>query len=87
MFIFIFNWRPYWKRSEHITEGINEIVVIIICYMLMIVTDYLDPLYTFHKKTNGYMIIGTITFVALAYIGSIFVGLVMKALRKLYSSY
>ena len=52
-------------------EALNEVVVIIACYHLLVVTDFVDQINEQIKKVNGYMLIAFILFVLVSYIASI----------------
>ena len=74
-------------KGNALQEAINETMVIIVSYAMILVTDFVDPINIQIKKMNGYFIIGIITCVAFVYIGIILVGLAVKAIKKVYDIY
>jgi hypothetical protein len=82
MLIWTLNERPYWRKSEHLQEGINECVVIIVCYGLIVVSDFVDPIETVVKKYNGYLIIGIITLVAFVFLVIIIFAIIINAYKS-----
>ena len=82
MLIFTLNERPYWRKSDHVAEGINECVVIFVCYGLVIVSDFVDPIETVVKKYNGYFIISIITLVAFVFLVIIIFTIIINAYKS-----
>ena len=65
----------------------NEIVVIVVCYNLILVTDFVDPINKAIKKHNGYMIIGLITLVIIIYVALIIYDMLKAFILKCYELY
>ena len=61
----------------------NESVVIFVCYALIIVSDFVDPIETIVKKYNGYFIIGIITLVAFVFLVIILLSLIINAFKSI----
>ena len=68
MAIVILNSLPLNLRSDNVSESMNEVVIILICYHLMVVTDFV-PMYERQVKlVNGYSMISIICLTAFVYI-------------------
>ena len=85
--IIIQNNKPFWKQVDNKIETLNEIVVVLICYNLMVVTDFVMPIFADVKKGNGYVIIALIVLVVLLYLAFIIYGMIMLIASKVYRFY
>ena len=67
MIIIILNSLPFSNTSNAIKESINECILVVICYHLLLVTDFV-PDYELDIKTyNGYSIISLIIITIVVY--------------------
>ena len=90
MIILILNTLPFSNNTTSFKEATNETIVLIICYHLIIVSDFVPEYKIKIKEYNGYSIITIIILtmlVYLAYIISPLFRIAFKYIQPYYLKY
>ena len=83
MMIMVMNSKPFSTNMESISECLNEIVVILVSYCLMIFSDFV-PAYNLQVKDfDGYFLIGIVTVVTCVYVYTIIASILMNLVDKI----
>ena len=68
MMIITVNQKPYMSNIENYGETLNEVVIIIVLYHVILASDFAPSYELDLKRINGYSMIGIITATVLGYI-------------------
>ena len=67
---------------DNISESFNEFFIVFVCYHLMIISDFVDPIEVDVKDTTSYSLVIIIALVTLFYISSIILTAIMEWYTK-----
>ena len=82
MMITVMNSKPYQSNMENISECVNEVVVILVSYCLVVFSDFVPEYELEVKEANGNILISIVLVVACVYIIMIVYSAFMELVRK-----
>jgi hypothetical protein len=81
MIIIILHSKPYSTLKENIIQSLNEVIIVILCYHLILTSEYVPFNYVMLKKLNSFSMLSIVSLVLFVYISSIIYSLVSAIKR------
>ena len=83
MMIITLNSNPYQNNITNLIESFNEFCILIVCYHLMVVSDFVPKQSIEEKIGSGYSMVIFVTFISVTYLFYILIPLFFAIIEKM----